>query len=218
MKNKPKNEYTKNYYERYAKLTLKYIYPDIYCKFEEKDSPDLQNPTSRIGIEVCRAISGYDGNFSSFVNENIHSDKTDEELTKSLCKRLKREYPREISFEIKTYKGMRMFSPHKGLVNTSIYIHKLETAILKKCEKIPLYNEKLKWTRLGLYLFAGFTLDEHDIKALTEKILKNNINFDLYIINCTCYLYVIYKDGTIKTFQISENDLKIIKTKALTEQ
>lgn len=210
-----KNKYNKIFYEEYARQSIKHIFPNFYDNFKNIDKPDLQNIKDDIAIEVCRAIDDYDGNFLSFVNENIGSDKTDLELITDLCKRLKIKNIENAPFEIITINGTRIFSQNKGLINTSNWVKKVEILIKAKIDKIDIYTEKHQWKELGLYLFAGFTLNKYDFEPLYNLMFNKEKHFDFYIINCIDKMYKINKTKLIEEFEVSEDDLKYFKEKAL---
>lgn len=206
------NRYDKNYFEKYARLTIKYIYPYFEKNFVNGDKPDIQNIKENIGIEVCRAENDNDGKFNSFVNEHIKSDKSDEELNYLLCKRLK--IKGKFPNLIKTISGCRIFNQHLGLIDFDSYISKVIMCINNKNKKINIYNKEHVWKYLGLYIFAGVTFENHDIKNVISKIPKTKEHFDFYIINCMDTLYFIKYNGEFTSYKLSDKELSLIKTEA----
>lgn len=207
------NKYDKKYFEKYAQLTLEYIYPTYFKNFFNADSPDIQNTINSIGIEVCRAETDVDGKYIAFVNEYIGSNKTDEELTNLLCKRLKQD-TKKTSFLIKTCGDSRVFSQHKGLIDFDTYVSKIICAIKKKNNKIHIYKEKHNWKELGLYLFANITFQDYDIRNIISQIPKTKNHFDFFIINCFEILYLIKYNGSFQKYDISQEQLSNIKSKS----
>ena len=66
--------YDKEFYEKYARASLKFFYEDKHKNFVLSECPDIQNDIDNIGIEVTRGISEYEGKFSRLANECIENN------------------------------------------------------------------------------------------------------------------------------------------------
>ena len=68
-------KYKKDFYEEFAKVVLQHFYSEKFENLIKGESPDFCN--KNVGLEVTRAISTSDGEFDSFLKNNLGKKLSD---------------------------------------------------------------------------------------------------------------------------------------------
>jgi len=68
-KNIDKNKFDTQFFERYARISLVDLVDERFAGLENKDRPDLQDDSQKVGIEVTRAIRQNKNVAHSLINE-----------------------------------------------------------------------------------------------------------------------------------------------------
>lgn len=193
------SKFDKNYYERYAKLTLDTAFPEWGLHFALADRPDLQNETDGIGIEVTSSTP-------SQIRE------VDSLGAKLLGKKVSVE-------EEKRFRGQLLltcdrvawaYSPTKGLVDSD----RSPDIIASISHKRSVWIEKqYKDFRVkGLYIFIGTGVFDDWMLEEIEKADSFSF-FQIVIINAMDRIYY-YQDGWKKK-EFTDEELAEFKKKAL---
>lgn len=197
-------KYDKQYYERYALLTICDILKINVENFENSsDQPDLQNNFDSIGIEVTRAITDHEGYTNALSNKHFGQNKSGKAIKE------------EILASKQIFKGsifvmdndVAVISPSKGLTDFNSHLETARRSIDIKSEKQKSYK---KFKKNYLYLFLGHSLFS---KKMINEFLSNEIqktNFDGIMINCIDRIYFLEK-SKFKVFKINENELEYYK-------
>lgn len=194
-----KNRFCKEYFENYAKLSLKYIYPQNHLNFKILDCPDLQNKIDNIGIEVVMAIEEYEANFYTFLNSEDYKILSVSEKNEKMQKRLKIKEKSKMPCE---------FYEHGCSIvdNNESYFPKIEKTLEKKKDKYEQYKS-YGFDKVGLYIFSFGNLEKNEIiKPFYQIITK--YKFDFYIINTFFNIYHIKPGFTCDSFEITNEDKK----------
>ena len=75
-----KNDYNKDYFEKYALLSLVYCYDDKLQSMKKHERPDWIDENRSIGLEVTRALSSTDGEINSIINRYFGKGYSPEEI------------------------------------------------------------------------------------------------------------------------------------------
>ena len=212
MENKKNKEYTKVYYEHFAKLTLEYFGYDInnFIDGVGIENPDLQNEKEQIGIEVTSAFFKKMRNVICYRENYINSGMSTHNIRKCLKHK---EYEKYAIFINTEFKGL------------ALPLHYANEVITKICEKITEKIQKKKnyihFKVMGLYI----SIDEYasklrleNIRDLWEKIkqIEGYKEFDYYYINSHDYLFRIdVNSEKIDDIEITIPDWKKMNKQAL---
>lgn len=191
-------KFSKLYFEKYAQLTLPLA--GFIDKFELSDKPDLQSIESSIGIKVVNVESKEEGIFRNLWNKYSGKGLTSNEFNNKLeNNKLKKRVVPDCEYMMAEISS----GDAKELIKTVI-----ET-IQRKSNKFSDYKH---FNRNGLYLYTR--LWEEQLKDLQNIIMQNNFVFDFYIINLLNKIALLTKTS-IKTYDITDEQLKILKQDAL---
>lgn len=198
-----KNDYNKEYFEKYALLSLVYCYDDKLSLMKKHERPDWIDENRSIGLEVTRALSPKDGEINSIINRYFGKGYSPEEIIN------------KANSELKCNKDM--FKSANGLcyveksVNYSdvkqLIIDTINTKISKLNSHYNKFNEN--W----LYVFADSSLlNNSDIEEIILKInhIGDDSGFDKIFINIIDKIYVI-EDNSYSKIDVTDSQLIRIK-------
>lgn len=201
-----KNRFCKEYFENYAKLSLKYIYPQKYQNFKVFDCPDIQNKIDNIGIEVVMAIEEYEANFYNFLNSENYNNLSVCEKNEKMQKRLKIKEKSQMPCEFYEY-GSSIVDNYKSCFS------KIEKALEKKKNKYREYKS-YGFDKIGLYIFSFSILEKNDfIKNFYNIFTK--FEFDFYIINDFHKIYYVKPCSNCISFNLTNEDMKNFNKQSL---
>lgn len=198
-----KNDYNKEYFEKYALLSLAYCYDDKLHSMKKHERPDWIDENRSIGLEVTRALSPKDGERESIIERYFCKGYTPEEIINKANR------------ELKCNKDM--FKIADGIcyveknVNYSDVKQLIIDAINTKISKLNSYYDK--FNKNWLYVFADSSLlDDGDIEEIILKInnIGDNSSFDKIFINILDKMYVI-EDNSYSKIDVTDNELARIK-------
>lgn len=203
-------KYDKNYYEKYAKIILSKIVDSHYSKLTHKDRPDLQDlEKNKYGVEVTRGISENEGNFYSFLNDNMGEGKDKEKLLSIANKR-------KLDPWISQGDGFTAYSISHGLQDVNSYKKDTITYIEKKMIKLnknySLFNSN------ELFIFLNFSYNKRDIEEIIKKVNfeKYDKIFDkIYLLSYDTLFEYNRNKNSIEEYTISHEDL--FQTKRLAQ-
>lgn len=205
---KYKNEYDKHYYEQYAKLTLSSCYDQELASLVNKDKPDLQSDELSIGIEVSRSVSSESCHQQFIINKYFGKGYTPEYIIEQAKKEKK--YG-DIFKDIDGLCVAEMnFNTNDIITRTMFSIHE---KTIKLNSDYKLFNSN--W----LYLFLGTSMvTDQDIKTIVDYLKNSDYkekSFDKIFINTIDRIFVINSNFQIDKIEVSEEQLKLIKSQAL---
>lgn len=198
-----KNDYNKEYFEKYALLSLAYCYDDKLHSMKKHERPDWIDENRSIGLEVTRALSPKDGERESIIERYFCKGYTPEEIINKANR------------ELKCNKDM--FKIADGIcyveknVNYSDVKQLIIDAINTKISKLNSYYDK--FNKNWLYVFADSSLlDDGDIEEIILKInnIGDNSSFDKIFINILDKIYVI-EDNSYSKIDVTDSELARIK-------
>ena len=178
--------YDKHFYEKFAHKSLGFFYGDKIANFIYGESPDLQNETDNIGIEVTRGISQYEAKFIRLSTESIENNLNLQER----FERANRMFRKNFLGVIHESNGFVIADPQNGDRGYEIHVIQILEKIKIKIEKLhKLYK---KFNTNCLYIFSEFPMQKNQIWVLTDIMNAENMNdYDLYFINAIDRLYII---------------------------
>ncbi len=188
------------YFEKYAQLTLSLT--DFGNSFLVADKPDLQDLEHNIGIEVVCVETPEEGIKRSVWNQFAGKGLTSNEF--------RDKFERE-DFRQSVIPDLEYMVMNGRYGNAKTLIVEMLDFIRRKNKKFTNYKQ---FEQNGLYLFNCHMFPEQ-IGDLQQKIFKEDFHFDFYIVNLINKLYIIFKSGTIKEYNISHEQLKSFKQEAL---
>ncbi len=168
--------YNKMYYEEYARLTLKYIFPYPIENFVCADKPDIQNETDGMGIEVTRTEKQELIEIDAYGERFLHKKPTEKEI---------KQFGGQ--FFLKDGGTVCGYSAINGLFTPSDCIcDGVACALQKKKSK---FNSYKSFNKMGLYCFIGISIiDDVDLEKITELDFKP---FDFLLVNSLDAVYNI---------------------------
>lgn len=83
------NDYNKEYFEKYALLSLVYCYDYKLQSMKKHERPDWIDENRSIGLEVTRALSSTDGEINSIINRYFGKGYSPEEIINKANNELK---------------------------------------------------------------------------------------------------------------------------------
>lgn len=198
-----KNDYNKDYFEKYALLSLVYCYDDKLHSMKKHERPDWIDENRSIGIEVTRALSPKDGERESIIERYFCKGYTPEEIINKANRELKCNKDMfKIADGICYVEKNVNYSDVKQLI-----IDTINTKISKLNSHYDKFNEN--W----LYVFADSSLlDDGDIEEIVLKInnIGDNSSFDKIFINIIDKIYVI-EDNSYSKIDVTDSELVRIK-------
>ena len=167
---------SKKYHEIFALLTMQHFYPHMSANLVLKDSPDLQDLESSLGIEVTRIISPYKAKISGeFVKYRLNK-KTRKHL-KKFCK-------------IAKDNGGKVLLAGGGIIYPSVNecdeLGLLESIVIQKGRKIASYRGN-GFNKLGLFVIYDspmIPVPPIKIKSIIDSALSGLGNRFDFIILC----------------------------------
>ncbi|MBQ2645593.1 hypothetical protein IJG14_08500 [bacterium] len=178
--------YDKEFYEKYAKSSLKFFYEEQYKNFTLSECPDIQNDIDNIGIEVTRGISEYSGKFSRLSQECLENNLPLEQR----FTRANRMFRKNFLGVIHENNAFVIADPQNGEDYYELHIKQIFEKIKIKIDKLEKLYKKFEWN--CLYVFAEYPLKSHQIWVLADLMCAENlIQYDIYFINALDRLYVI---------------------------
>ncbi len=198
---------SKEYYEKYAKISLVYVYNKKLINAELKDKPDIQDKVNDIGIEVTRSELNQECLADSISNKMFGKKLSIEEIKL------------RVSNEFKTFngalgkiEGVNFISPFNGMIDYKTKLDRIVCAIESKTEKFK--ENYIKFNENDLYIFTNDScITYSDIEKVINDIKIENCPFDVIFINCIDKIYIC-KNKQIKEILISDNQLKKFKIEA----
>lgn len=202
-------EYSKEYYEKYAIISLVLCYDrslnPLLNGDSKGESPDYQSRELDIGIEVTRAITKKQGNHLSIINQYFGKGLCGEYIMEEAEKR----YPKIIG-RISVVDGHAVYSEHDGLCDFSRHTELIKTRVAHKTKKLN--NGYRLFSQNWLYIFAHVVLELHDVIDLfVENNHNQPIKFDKIFINSIDRLYVISNNDLIDVIEIDDETLRQLK-------
>ena len=196
-------EYTKQYFEAYAKFSLQYHYDDCFKWIRKKECPDFQSKKYNLGLEVTRAISRDDGRIWSFINQYYGKETGGHVIKNGIDKRFKGRFRARAG----TMGDTAYFS--SDLDDAQIIIKTVET-IHTKLKKL---NHHYKvFARNYLYIFGETGLFEGEILGDIKKRVQDfdyPVKFDVIFINAIDRLFVMdFARDEIEEKKMDEESLK----------
>lgn len=187
--------YDKYYFEEYARLTLKFVFPYPQENFFCADKPDIQNKIDEIGIEVTRTESKTIIEREKYGSRFMGKKPTEKEI---------KNFGGEFLFhENGTVHG---FSPTIGMTDPHVF-EDISFALKAKKKKFDSY---IKFKKMGLYCFNNW----FDGKLDMNKILSlDMLPFDFFIIICNDTIYML-ENGKYRYCVLSSDQLSNIKKTA----
>ena len=204
-----KNDYNKEYFEKYALLSLVYCYDDKLQSMKKHERPDWIDENRSIGLEVTRALSSTDGEINSIINRYFGKGYSPEEIIN------------KANNELKCNKDM--FKSANGLcyVVKSVNYSDVKQLIIDTINtKISKFNSHYdKFNENWLYVFADSSLlDDGDIEEIILKMnnIGDNSSFDKIFINIIDKIYVI-EDNSYSKIDVTDSELARIKKESINQ-
>lgn len=198
-----KNDYNKEYFEKYALLSLVYCYDDKLHSMKKHERPDWIDENRSIGLEVTRALSPKDGEINSIINRYFGKGYSPEEIINKAN--------RELKCNKDMFKSADGFSYVEKNVNYSDVKQLIIDTINTKISKLNSHYDK--FNKNWLYVFADNSLlDDGNIEEIILKInnIGDNNNFDKIFINIIDKIYVI-EDNLYSKIDVTDSELARIK-------
>ena len=154
--------------------TLRYFYPKEYENMEHSDSPDLQDKSNKMGIEVINAISSKDAEATSLFSKMKNSAPKQNQKLKNVIKKC--DYTFSLIEDDKYSIGKTGTGDGEKIV--------FQESIRKKLNKLHLY--KTKFAKVGLAILlpeppTSFA-EEHCIEWILEAIEDSKNTFDIFYV------------------------------------
>ena len=200
-------KFNKNYYEKYALLTIVDCLKLNLNNFRLSDKPDIRNDVDSIGIEVTRAITTHQGYTNALSSKYFGKGKSGS----SIKEKIEEEHP-----NFKGYVGLIdgetvFISSSKGLTDTQNRLNVAKQSILDKERKRHSYK---LFDRNYLYVFLGTAIfSEYEITDFLSDLAKE-VKFDGIFMNCIDKIGFHKPEGN-NIFSISDQKLKKYKVGAL---
>lgn len=204
-------KYSKNYFERYAKLSLSYCYDKRLLNLIKSEEPDWQSEELNVGLEVVRAISTKEGKQQFIVNEYFGKGLRGELIQKDVSVRFS-----EYKKMIKVHEGIAYIT--KDHYGCDEKYKEIENAIIKKTS---LLNNNYKiFGNNWLYIFSETALlEDFDIQLIvnrfSEKIEKEKLKYNKIFINAINKIFIIHNINDSSIITVPEEMLKCLKKEAL---
>lgn len=180
------NMYDKEFYEKYAKASLKFFYEEIHKNFFLSECPDIQNDIDNIGIEVTRGISEYSGKFSRLANECLEQNLPLEQR----FSRANRMFRKNFLGVIHESNAFVIADPQNGEDYYELHIRQIIEKVKIKIEKLDKLYKKYEWN--CLYVFSEYPFKSKQIWVLADLMNAEKLNqYDIYFINALDRLFVI---------------------------
>ena len=198
-----KNDYNKEYFEKYALLSLVYCYDDKLHSMKKHERPDWIDENRSIGLEVTRALSSTDGEINSIINRYFGKGYSPEEIINKAN--------RELKCNKDMFKIADGFCYVEKNVNYSDVKQLIIDTINTKISKLNSHYDK--FNKNWLYVFADNSLlDDGDIEEIILKInnIGDNSSFDKIFINIIDKIYVI-EDNLYSKIDVTDSELARIK-------
>ena len=198
-----KNDYNKEYFEKYALLSLVYCYDDKLHSMKKHERPDWIDENRSIGLEVTRALSPKDGERESIIERYFCKGYTPEEIINKAN--------RELKCNKDMFKIADGFCYVEKNVNYSDVKQLIIDTINTKISKLNSHYDK--FNKNWLYVFADNSLlDDGDIEEIILKInnIGDNSSFDKIFINIIDKIYVI-EDNSYSKIDVTDSELARIK-------
>jgi|GEM_PF-2683489 len=208
---------SKEYHELVALYILKYFFSSKINNFEKGESPDWQNTTDDIGLEVTTAITPEEGRRHAFEQRIFEKKKTYQQV----CEIDKNEFGGTYSKSIKHSNGGEIYSVVS--VRHGDGFEHLMTSVNNKLFKLN-NNPKFKDFKFN-YLYIRDLISVINENMITERILPKihklhkyyNKEFDAYFIfNRDSYnFFIIYpQKSAYEKINLDDEQYKKIKKKA----
>lgn len=198
-----KNDYNKDYFEKYALLSLVYCYDDKLHSMKKHERPDWIDENRSIGLEVTRALLPKDGERESIIERYFCKGYTPEEIINKAN--------RELKYNKDMFKIADGFCYVEKNVNYSDVKQLIIDTINSKISKLNSRYDK--FNKNWLYVFADSSLlDDGDIEEIILKInnIGGNSSFDKIFINIIDKIYVI-EDNSYSKIDVTDSELARIK-------
>lgn len=203
-------KYDKFYFEKYAKILLYKVINSDYYNLSIADKPDLQDlKENKFGVEVTRGINKNQGNYISFINENMGKGKSKEDLLHIANKR-------KLAPWISQGEGVTAYAISQGLQDVNVLKNNTSDYIENKI--IKLNKNYLYFDSDELFIFLNFDYNKRDIQEIINKVNfeKYDKTFDKIFLLAYNILFEYNKiENCIKEHVISNNVL--IDTKVLAQ-
>ncbi len=211
------NEYDKNYFEKYAMLSLIYCYDEnlsiMYNPKKTSERPDWQSDVLDIGIEVVRAISKTEGEENYIINRYFNKGLGGYLIQKIVSKK----FPKYKNL-IKVHNNVAYTT--KGWFDFDEKCREIENEIMNKICKLN--GNYTIYENNWLYVFTSTgLLSEYDIKIIINKLKERyitfNICYDKIFINAIDKLFCINNLSSFDKIDIPNEILKKLKQEAMKE-
>lgn len=198
-----KNDYNKDYFEKYALLSLVYCYDDKLHSMKKHERPDWIDENRSIGLEVTRALSPKDGERESIIERYFCKGYTPEEIINKANR------------ELKCNKDMFKIADGICYVEKNVNYSDVKQLIIDTINtKISKLNSHYdKFNKNWLYVFTDSSLlDDGDIEEIILKInnIGDNSSFDKIFINIIDKIYII-EDNSYSKIYVTDSELVRIK-------
>lgn len=198
-----KNDYNKDYFEKYALLSLVYCYDDKLHSMKKHERPDWIDKNRSIGLEVTRALSPKDGERESIIERYFCKGYKPEEIINKANR------------ELKCNKDMFKIADGICYVEKNVNYSDVKQLIIDTINtKISKLNSHYdKFNKNWLYVFTDSSLlDDGDIEEIILKInnIGDNSSFDKIFINIIDKIYVI-EDNSYSKIYVTDSELARIK-------
>lgn len=204
-------KYTKDYFERYALLSLQECYDNKFSfqNFHKGESPDWYAPDLSIGLEVTRTLSKKEGEQVSIVNKYFGRKLGGELIRKAIAKR----YPKQKDL----VKVIDNIAYTDWFGDFSKYPIEAKDALVKKTKKLNgNYN---KFASNYLYIFTNTGLFEtNDIRRIMDMaqddLINYTVQFDKIFFNTMDAIFVYSSTESIQKIPIENDILAMLKEDA----
>lgn len=202
-------KYTKEYFERYALLSLQECYDNKFSfqNFHKGESPDWYSLELSIGLEVTRAMSKSEGENEFITNKYFGKGYGGNLIKKAAAKR----------FHKDLFKVIDNIAYTEWFCDFSKYRNEVKDALVKKTKKLNgNYNQ---FTSNYLYIFTNTgLLETDDIKQIIDmaqgELADCAIQFDRIFFNTINAIFVYSPTEPIQKISIEDNILAMLKEAA----
>lgn len=168
-----------------ALAILRYLYPGKYEEMIKRESPDLQDYTNDVGIEVVFAVDKNEMYSNRLFSEFVHGEKDINQIKEKIGNG---------QSIVKIAEGKYSLSSG-GTYSTERRI--FQECIKKKIEKLPIYKEKFNTVGLSILSDCLTTLAQENVQNWISEIYENSETFYDFI-------YVIFPSGC-SYYNLKEN-------------
>ena len=198
---------SKEYFEKYAKMSLVDVYNKKLTNAELKDKPDIQDKENDIGIEVTRSELNQECLADSISNKIFDKELSIEEIKLRVSKKFK-----TFNGTIGEIDGVKYISPFKGMIDYKTKLDRIIHSIEDKTQKFE--ENYTKFNENDLYIFTNDACITYgDIEKVIYNKRIDNCPFDVIFINCIDKIYMC-RNKEINEIFLSDTQLKRFKIEA----